>query len=535
MTQVCIALMLLISSVMSFETWYPCKLKEYPEGHNCVCSEDYCDTLDVPTPSHGSRLVLITSSKSGDRFSYTKWKFVNGTDDKCESQSTTLKVNRRKSFRESRIFGFGGGFTGTVSYILTRLPPQLQECFYNSYYSLDDGLSYTLMRIPIGSSDFDLENWAYNLTPENDRKLSNFTRLDDRDRQRNHQIKEMKSVTGLKNVQIFGCPWTPPPWMKAKNQWTGLADNQLKPKYYQIWANYLARWARFMIRDGIPLWGISLGNEPLFAPNTNISALNWKPRDQARWYVENLEPALNRAKLTNLRIIGYDDHRGGVIEWLNEMEMEKPRVVDDIDMIGIHGYFDSETNDHILDELNQQYDAPILYTEMSFRNITYGSWQRAEEFINLLISALKRNVVGYVDWNLILDQSKTSNMANFPLDAFIIVNENYKSFEKQPMFYAMAHFSRYIPPGSIRIDTNICGAMKDSLQSLAYWRLDGKTTVILYNSSDQTVNLTINDEYKGTANITIKPRSLNTIVYSTRYKRVKTLSVKSAAAIRPKN
>lgn len=535
----------LINSVLSLDTWYPCKLKETVDGFNCVCTEDgYCDTLDVPEPVYGNRFVLITSSMAGERFNYTKLQFGsdNGQNSSSSSSSwtcpptgTTLKINRRKHFLESRIFGFGGAFTGTVSHILNHLSPKLQQCFYNSYFAIDEGLRYTLMRIPIGCSDFDIEKWAYNLTPENDKKLSNFTQLSRQDRLRNQQIKQLKSASGNGNLQIIGCAWSPPPWMKSKNQWNGRTDNQLKPEYYQTWANYLTRWARLMIQDGIPIWGLSTGNEPLYGKNLNDSALSWKPNDQARWFDKNLRPAMDRSRLSNLRIIGYDDHRGGAIEWLNQMEVEKSKIVDDMDILGIHAYFDSTTNANILDEITDQYDVPILYTEMSFRNVTHGSWQRAEELINILMSILSRNVVGYVDWNLILDSNGGPRFLNFPLDAFIIVNDDFKSFEKQPMFYAMAHFSRYIPPGSIRIDTNICGAHKDAVQSVAYWRIDGKTSIILYNSAEHGVDLTINDENKGTAKITLKPKSLNTIVYSTRNNRVRKVTATTADSEQDKN
>lgn len=88
----------------------------------------------------------------------------------------------------------------------------------------------------IGGCDFDLEPWAYNELPRNDKELSNFTALDPRDLQKIEQMKRLKTVAKLDNLKIMAAAWSAPTWMKSNERWTGFGT--LRSEYYQTWANY---------------------------------------------------------------------------------------------------------------------------------------------------------------------------------------------------------------------------------------------------------------------------------------------------------
>lgn len=522
MQKLCLDLFLVFVCVSAQETWNPAKLVEREYGYTSLCTEDYCDTLDVPEPGPGDRFVLVSSSKSGERFNYTRGNFVHSNGSDSDAKSIILQVNREKIYKNSKIFGFGGAFTSTVSHLLSRMTSKLRECFYNSYFSYEDGARYSLIRIPIGCCDFDLERWAYNLSPENDYNLSNFTRLDPRDVRRNKQIKEMRQITGQKNIQIIGCAWTPPPWMKAQNSWNCSVENRLRPECYETWANYHVKWVKLMRRDGMPIWGLSTGNEPDFTrhlANYDLTFMNWDAADQSKWLVENFAPALRREGLSDVRILGFEDIRNETMSWLNKMDESHPFATDLMDMIAIHPYSDDELNPNVLQKASQQFQLPILYTEYSFFGILPGSWERAENLTNIIMRGLERNLIGYIDWNMMLNATGgPSNGDALIVDACFTVNDNFTAFEKQPMFYAMAHFSRFIPPGSIRIDSSISGTA-DGIKALAYLRPDRKISIILVNTADEAVSLIVDDISKGNAKITLNARSINSFVYSTRNRR----------------
>lgn len=250
-----------IKFVIALNTSKPCALFQTEYGDSCECTDDYCDTLDVPEPDFGNEFVWITSSKNGERFSYENGKLsTQNLSASFHEEGITLRINQRIKYEKSKIIGFGGGFTGAVSYIVEKFSSNLKRNFYESYFSKKNGIGYNILRIPIGGSDFDLEQWTYDMQPENDTKLLNFTELDRRDTLRNAQIKEAKEQTGNDDVKIFGAAWTPPRWMKQKHLWYGKTDNQLLPQFYQVWANYHARWLNLMKNDGLPVWSISTGS-----------------------------------------------------------------------------------------------------------------------------------------------------------------------------------------------------------------------------------------------------------------------------------
>ena len=138
------------------------------------------------------------------------------------------------------------------------------------------------MRMSIGGCDFDLAPWAYNEEPENDPELSNMNGIDERDRIKLQQIKRLKEVSQVQNLRIKGAAWSSPRWMKSNNKWTGFSH--LKTEYYQTWANYHVKWLELMEENGLPIWAISTGNEPLngvaFMFFVKFMSLGWTPGNQ---------------------------------------------------------------------------------------------------------------------------------------------------------------------------------------------------------------------------------------------------------------
>lgn len=258
----------------------PCQLREYKKGEFvCVCNETYCDSLNIAKPRNFGEYLLISTTESGQRFRVNKGdassnhmqeppnviriqrmlsEQLNVNYDQ-KTHIIDLKINLNQKYQE--IVGFGGAFTGSVSHLLGRMPQQLRHKLYTSYYSQSNGIGYTMMRMPIGGCDFDIEPWAYNETPENDMELSNFSRLDERDLQRIEQLNELKEVTQNADIKLIGAAWSPPPWMKTNNKWSGASS--LKAEYYQTWADYHIRFLELMAEQNVTFWGISTGNEPL--------------------------------------------------------------------------------------------------------------------------------------------------------------------------------------------------------------------------------------------------------------------------------
>jgi glucosylceramidase len=287
-----------IEIILILVTSLPCAIKSVSTGIVCVCNSTYCDTLDVKLPVKAGEVLIVSTSKSGLRFRTGHGKFnekkisiphgdffygssaenhspymkkfmkivkqIDGINDPIDNV-VNVALDRNEKFQ--KIIGFGGAFTGAVSYNLKQLSKEVQDHIYHSYYSKDTGIGYNLMRIPIGGCDFDLAPWAYNEHPEHDPYLTNFTHLDERDLDKIQQIHELMKVTKNRDIKVFGAAWSPPKWMKSNGEYTGMSC--LRDEYYQTWADYHVKYLELMAKSSLPFWAISTGNEPMnwmFAP-----------------------------------------------------------------------------------------------------------------------------------------------------------------------------------------------------------------------------------------------------------------------------
>ncbi|KAM7359469.1 glucocerebrosidase 1b [Cochliomyia hominivorax] len=528
----------LLASVGAENT--PCNLRETKEGEGvCVCTASYCDYLEDPLPEHEPQFSLVSSSKAGLRFDTSQGLFnlfkkyyVFDYDQRMHTQSkksssngkyvpprtVRLEINRDIHFRD--IVGFGGAFTGTVSYLLQKLPQQLQDHVYKSFYSAN-GIGWNLLRMSIGGSDFDLEPWAYNELPENDRLLTNFTKLDARDEKKAEQIHRLKAVSNLKNLKIKGAAWSPPKWMKSNKAWTGYS--YLKKEYYQTWADYHLKWLEIMENNDLPVWAISTGNEPmnglLFMNFVKFMSLGWSPHKQAEWVSDHLGPTIRKSKYKDVVIFGNDDQRYTFPNWFKMMKEKREESVKYIDALGVHWYWDEIFRPSLINQtLEKMPEKLLLVTESCIGDKPWhksapvlGSWSRGEKYARAFLQNLQHGYNGWIDWNLLLDQNGGPNYVDNTVDAPIIVDTNNPNeILKQPMFYTMGHFSKFIPEKSIRIAAERSNV---NIDTVAYLRPDGSISAVLFNSGNANVEVTVVDTVRGTIVVNLPPRSIHTLLY----------------------
>jgi glucosylceramidase len=411
-------------------------------------------------------------------------KYVEGIEEPLDSY-VNIVVNRSSKFQS--VIGFGGAFTGSVSYNLKQLSKELQDHIYQGYYSKEIGLGYNMMRIPIAGCDFDLSPWAYNEEPVHDIFLSNFTKLDDRDIEKIHQINELKKITKNQEIKILGAAWSPPKWMKSNNDYTGFSV--LRDEYYQTWADYHVKYLELMAKSGLPFWAISTGNEPLngflFPRLVPFMSLGWHPMLQSKWVADNLGPTMKKSSVTkNIKILAGDDQRFTIPAWLMFMDKARKNATDFIDGIAVHWYADRIASTDFLDMTADMYPNKFIisteacsgFTPTESKKIDFGAWHKLEDLVLDIIEDLNHFVTGWVDWNLVLDEFGGPSYINNFVDAAIVAagDEIYK----QPSFYGMGHFSRFILEGSVRIRAKSSSRF---IKTVGFLRPDGYTVVVLYN------------------------------------------------------
>jgi len=87
-----------------------------------------------------------------------------------------------------------------------------------------------------------------------------------------------------------------------------------------------------------------------------------------------------------------------------------------------------------------------------------GSWTRAETYAHDILNDLLNFAGGWTDWNVFLDLQGGPNWAKNYVDAPIIVNTTNKEvFYKQPMYYYLGHFTKFLTPNSTRVGVRSTG------------------------------------------------------------------------------
>ncbi|CAD6992977.1 unnamed protein product [Ceratitis capitata] len=149
---------------------------------------------------------------------------------------------------------------------------------------------------------------------------------------------------------------------------------------------------------------------------------------------------------------------------------------------------------------SSQKTAPIL-----------GSWARGEQFAQTLLQDIEQGFNGWFDWNLVLDEEGSPNYAENYEDAPIIANLTSRlEFYRQPMFYSMGHFTKFLPKGSVRISAE---STNPQVSTVAFLRPDQSVAVLVINSESAGIDLGLQDNLRGGVLFKLPPNSIHTILY----------------------
>lgn len=446
------------------------------------------------------------SAKDGRRMEFT----VGQYDEKL-TPSITLVVDVTKVFQS--VHGFGGAFTDSAGLNIRKLSPDAQDKLIKAYFCKMCGSGYSLGRIPIGGTDFSTRPYTYD-DVDGDVDLKHFSLADEDFMYKIPYIK--KAMVLNPDIKFFSAPWSAPPWMKTSNDFDG---GYLKTMYYQTYTNYLMKYLDAYAQYGIKNWALSTGNEPLnvYIPFFKINSMGWTPAQLGKWIGENLGPTLKKSKYNETLIMILDDQRFELPWYPNRVfKNENARAYTDI--IAVHWYWDTKFSTDRLDQTHEMFpEKMLLMTEACTgtneeynQTVDLGSWERAERYALDIIENFRHWFTGWTDWNLALDMKGGPNWVKNNVDAAIIVNADRDEFYKQPMYYAIQHFSKFVQPGSqrISIDDSI------NIKSIAFVTPINQTIVVLYNKNSKPESVAIKDLQGPNINLVVQPFSINTIIYS---------------------
>ncbi|KAK3887921.1 hypothetical protein Pcinc_008004 [Petrolisthes cinctipes] len=434
-----------------------CKSKDYGHGSVvCVCDVGHCDRLSLPALPPPGLALMVTSSKAGQRWNSSTARFKAPTDTRWND----VEVEVDASTTYQSILGFGGAFTDAAGLNILTLPDELQEEVLRAYYS-PEGLEYNLGRVPIGGTDFSTHPYTYDDLSERERgdpALHHFSLTKEDMEYKIPIIERAMKLAHPTPIKLFGSAWGAPAWMKDNANITG--KGKIKPEHYSTWAKYHVRFIESYGEHNLSFWGLTTQNEPTdgLTEGFQFNAVGWTAQEQALWVGRFLGPNLHDANLDHLHLMILDDNRFFLPAWADQV-MSDSVAAQYISGVAVHWYTDWVTPTFTLDLTHSRHPSLfLLYTEACTGQwpwqplkVVLGSWVRAEEYAADIIEALQHWVTGWTDWNLALDMKGGPNWIKNFVDAPIIINAPQGEFYKQPMYYTLAHFTKFLPEGSLRI------------------------------------------------------------------------------------
>ena len=473
------------------------------------------------TPKKSLFVNVVETSKSGHKLtSITSFN-------KLENISSIV-INPEKKYQT--ITGFGGSFTESSAYLLNKLSSKNRDSILSAYFS-KEGANYSLTRTHMNSCDFSLSNYSYSPV-ENDMELKHFSIQEDKD----DIIPMIKDAMEISEdgFKIIASPWTAAPWMKDNNSWVG---GKLLPKYYDTWALFFSKYLAAYKAEGIDIWGFTVENEP-HGNGNNWESMHYSPKEMTDFVQFHLGPKLEADGYGDKIILGYDQNRAGLQEWVDEM------YKDDASSkyfggTAIHWY--ESTYDFFPEALQYAHNkAPNKYlieTEGCVdseipkwqddawywsKEATDWGWDWASEkdkhlhpkyapvnrYARDIIGCLNNWVDGWVDWNMVLDTQGGPNWFKNWCVAPVIVDPEKDEVYFTPIYYTMAHFSKYIRP-----EAEIIGVEKsdEDLMVTAAKNTDGSIAVVVFNegTTQKSFKLSLGEKE---STITISAQAIQTIL-----------------------
>ena len=430
-----------------------------------------------------------------------------------------LTVDDSKRFQE--IDGFGASLTDSAAWLFAKkLPPAQMDAAFKMLFSRKTGIGLNILRQPVGSSDLAVTFYSFDdlcqqaakacTTPEGvtDPKLEHFSLAHDQE----YILPELKQILAINpGLHVMLTPWSAPGWMKTSGSMLGSnpetkEKSSLWPEDYAVFANYLVKTVQGYQAAGVPIWALSMQNEPLYAPPT-YSGMQVLAAEQAIFFGDALGPALNAAGL-KVKVMAYDHN------W------DRPDYPETVLQDAKAGAVAAGTAWHhyggdpaVMTKIHTEFPQKDQWVTES----SGGTWQTgnifAEEAAELI--AVTRNWSrGYVLWALATDQNHGPVVGGCDTCRGLVTID--LSIPDKPQvkpeldFYVLGQASKFLQPGAVRIASD--EPAETTLKDVAFRNPNG--TVVLYTLNAGKAAQGFRIGYKGkTAATTLPAGAVATFVW----------------------
>jgi len=423
--------------------------------------------------------IYQTAKETGDRLTQLDNVVFEDFGQPKEYQPCVF-IDTTHSFQT--FIGIGSAFTDASAEVYAKLPKAKQDEFMTAYFDREKGIGYSFSRTHIASCDF--SSASYDYVEENDAELKTFSIAHDKEF-RIPFIKRAIEVAG-NDLKMFVSPWSPPAWMKDTGK--KLTGGSLLDEYRQSWANHYIKFIKAYEAEGIPIWGLSVQNEPMArTPWENCIYTDVQERDFVRDF---LGPTLVKNGLSDRKLIVWDHNRDLIFQRASTMFNDK-EAAKYVWGMGFHWYEPWTGGDMQFDNLIRVKEAfpevNLVFTEGCVERFNYdrlNDWSLGERYGKSMVHDFNCGTVAWTDWNILLDEkggpNHVGNMCFAPVHADLTKGELIYTNS----YYYIGHFSKFIKPGAKRIS---CSSNRDVLQSTAFKNTDGSVIVVVMNAGEKDI------------------------------------------------
>ena len=420
--------------------------------------------------------VLFAQNGSSEAWSTNSNKRMEHQTEQALETSTkaSARIVLHPEQTYQTIDGFGWMLTQGSAKMLMQLPAADRRTLLEELYGAD-GLNASMVRVAIGACDLSDSDYTY--ADSQNETLSNFAIAQ---QDLSTVVPVLQEIININpNVKILATPWTAPVWMKdnagGHNGYTG---GTLKTAYYNLYAEYFIKYIEAMAHWNIPIWGVSVQNEPL--NGSNNPSMTWTKETMYKFIAGSLGPKLRESAYSNVRIVAYD-HNCDVTDF--PIYVAKSKYVYGT---AFHLYAGD------ISALSTVYNStgkPVLFTEQyTGKDGDFGG-DLGWHIQNVVLGSLNNMSTTVIEWNLCSDPGysiHTSGGCNTCKGALTINGSSLSS--RNVSYYIIGHASRVIDPGAVRINANTSAS---DLTYASCLNPDGSIGVVAYNSSSQARSLAV--------------------------------------------
>lgn len=420
----------------------------------------------------------------------------------AQSGLPVIKVNPDQEYQT--MDGFGASVTGSSAFLINqRMSNDQRNALVKDLFS-PEGIRLSFVRHSVGASDFSVDadgnpaSYTYDDTVSGeDYGLEQFSAAKDKD------VTELlrRIVDANKTVKVMGTPWTAPPWMKYGEQiHNGWYLNYAEPRVYSAYAQYLARYIKDYEKLGIPVYALTVQNEPEFT-TADYPSMSMGAEEQAYFIGNFLGPEFQRQGITS-RIVAFD-HNWDIAGSYTQTVLGDAKANAYTDGTAYHCYAGSP---EVMSKVHEAHPEKEIYvTECSG-----GAW--SEDFGDNLTWLMSKLIIGgprnwaqaVLLWNLALDPEggPTNGGCSNCRGVVTVDGQGEVGYSRNVEYYALGHASRFTLPGAVRIGSPQAGG----IENVAYRNPDGSIVLIALNPADE--DRTFNVQWsERTFSFTLKARS----------------------------